>query len=232
MPDKSPEKISAMFDEIAPTYDKLNHTFTLNLDQAWRKNIIKEIQKRNVRCSRILDLATGTGDLALELTALNPEEIVAADFSSQMLEYQKRHKSHPSVRLVEADASDLPFESESFDIVTIGFGVRNFFNLSQCLDEISRVLKPGGMLIILEMFRGSGMMNSMFNLYFGKIMPALGNWISGSRHAYSYLFKSVESFHTPDEFTGICSNSGFEAEHRVNNFLNVVHTLYFRKNRV
>ncbi len=229
MTDKSPEKISAMFDEIAPTYDKLNHAFTFNLDNKWRKNIVKEIQKRKIDCSRILDLATGTGDLALELTALNPEEIIAADFSSRMLEYQKKHKSHPSVRLIQADASELLFDNESFDIVTIGFGVRNFFDLSKCLDEISRVLKPGGILIVLEMFRGSGMLNSAFNFYFGKIMPALGNWISGSPNAYSYLFRSVESFYTPDEFAEICEKSGFNAQHRVNNFLRVVHTLYFSK---
>ena len=229
MPDKSPEKISAMFDEIAPSYDKLNHAFTLNLDQKWRRNIVTEIQKRKIDCSKILDLATGTGDLALELTALNPEEIVAADFSNRMLEFQKLHKSHPVIKLIKADASQLPFENEYFDVVTIGFGVRNFFNLNQCIIEIARVLKPKGYLIILEMFKGRGVVNNLFNLYFGKVMPYLGNRASGSSNAYSYLFKSVESFLTPDEFADTCSSADFKMEIRVNNFLGVVNTMYFKK---
>lgn len=229
MIDKSPQKISAMFDEIAPTYDKLNHAFTFNLDKSWRKKIVQEILIRRYEKSRILDLATGTGDLALELVNLNPEVIVAADFSKEMLEYQRSKKSHPLIELAEADASNLPFSNEYFDIVTIGFGVRNFFDLKKCLNEISRVIKPGGRLIVLEIFKSSGVINRAFNFYFGKVVPAFGNKVSGSSHAYSYLFNSVESFYTPEEFTGICKEFSFEHEFRSNNFLGIVNTIYFTK---
>lgn len=229
MPDKSPEKISAMFDEIAPTYDRLNHVFTLNLDKTWRSRIVSEIVSREFGKARILDLATGTGDLALELVKLNPDVLIAVDFSKEMLEYQRKHKSNPLIDLIEADASELPFPGNYFDIVTIGFGVRNFFDLEKCLNEINRVLKPGGRLIVLEIFKGKGFFNKTFNFYFGKIVPVLGNSVSGSSSAYSYLFNSVESFHSPDEFKGICMKSSFEPEYSTNNFLGIVNTLCFRK---
>ena len=231
MIDKSPKKISAMFDEIAPTYDKLNHAFTLNLDKLWRRKIVQEILKRKYEKNRILDLATGTGDLALELVNLYPEVLVAADFSKEMLDYQRRKKSNPLIELVEADASNLPFNDVYFDIVTIGFGVRNFFDLKKCLKEISRVIKPGGRLIVLEIFKSNGVINKIFNFYFGKVVPAFGNRVSGSSHAYSYLFNSVENFHTLDEFGGICKEFSFEQEFKENNFLGIVNTIYFCKKK-
>lgn len=229
MPDKSPKKISAMFDEIAPTYDKLNHAFTLNLDKKWRKEITDDLIKSGMKFDTVLDLATGTGDLAIELLRLLPEKIVAADFSAEMLEFQRLHKSNQLIDLVHADAAALPFDDGAFDLVTVGFGVRNFNDLVKCLLEVNRVLKSGGMFVVIEMFRSGGLLNNLFDVYFSKIMPVIGNKVSGSSHAYTYLSESVNNFLTPGEFAGLCADNGFEFSRRVNNFLGIVNTIYMKK---
>ncbi len=229
MPDKSPEKISAMFDEIAPKYDLLNHLLTLNIDRAWRRGIVRWLQSNNIPIGRILDLATGTGDLAMELVKLNPEKIIAADFSNEMLRFQNENKPNDLIELVFADASDLPFESESFDVVTIGFGVRNFADLDKCIREIQRVLKKDGVLIVLEMFRGSGVLNKFFGFYFDRILPRVGNFLSGRTKAYSYLSESVNTFHSVSEFEDICTGNGFAMLEIKRNFIDIVHTVYLQK---
>jgi len=226
--DKSKDKIESMFDEIAPSYDKLNHLFTLNIDIRWRKEIIKYIRKNSIPSNSILDLASGTGDLTAELMSLDPVRICAADISEKMLEVQRKKITDKRLELIQADVKDLPFESNTFNIVTIGFGVRNFEHLEDSIKEIRRVIKAGGRLIVLEMFRSEGIMNSAFNLYFGKVMPYLGNKISGSKYAYSYLFKSVNSFLSVSEFISVCTKCGFESEFTKNNFLGVVNTVYLK----
>lgn len=227
-PDKSKEKIESMFDEIAPAYDRLNHLFTLNIDVRWRKQIVKYISGNNIKSENILDLASGTGDLTNELIKLNPAIIYAADISSKMLEIQKNKIHYKNLKLIQTEAQFMPFDDEYFDIVTIGFGVRNFYNLKESLKEIRRVLKPEGKLIILEMFKAGGLKTSMFNFYFGKIMPYAGNKISKS-NAYSYLFNSVNSFFNVKEFTELCEMCGFETESLKNNFLGIVNTVYLIK---
>lgn len=227
-PDKSKEKIESMFDEIAPAYDKLNHLFTLNIDVRWRKQIVKHISVNNIKSENILDLASGTGDLSKELIKLNPGIIYAADISSKMLEIQKNKIRYENLQLIQTEAQFMPFDDEYFDIVTIGFGVRNFYNLKESLKEIRRVLRPEGKLIILEMFKAGGLKTRMFNFYFGKIMPYAGNKISKS-NAYSYLFNSVNSFFNVKEFTEICEMCGFETESLKNNFLGIVNTFYLTK---
>ncbi|MFZ1461009.1 MAG: ubiquinone/menaquinone biosynthesis methyltransferase [Ignavibacteria bacterium] len=228
LPDKSKEKIESMFDEIAPAYDKLNHLFTLNIDVRWRKQIVKHISGNNIKSGNILDLASGTGDLTKELIKLNPGIIYAADISSKMLEIQKNKIRYKNLQLIQTEAQFMPFDDEYFDIVTIGFGVRNFYNLKESLKEIRRVLRPEGKLIILEMFKAGGLKTSMFNFYFGKIMPYAGNKISKS-NAYSYLYNSVNSFFNVKEFTEICEMCGFETESLKNNFLGIVNTFYLTK---
>ena len=223
--DKSKKKIESMFDEIAPTYDKLNHIFTLNIDIRWRKEIVKYISDKNIPSSNILDLASGTGDLTLELLNLNPQRICAVDISKNMLEIQRAKIKDNRLELIQADVNSLPFENKTFDIVTIGFGVRNFENLDASLKEISRVMKPDGRLIVLEMFRAEGMMSGLFNIYFGKLMPYFGNKISKSKYAYSYLFDSVKNFLTADEFISVCKVNGFEIEYAKNNLMKIVNTL-------
>ncbi|MBX7043572.1 MAG: ubiquinone/menaquinone biosynthesis methyltransferase [Ignavibacteria bacterium] len=229
MPDKFPKKISAMFDEIAPTYDKLNHAFTLNLDKKWRREIADNLIRSGMKFDTVLDLATGTGDLAAELLRLFPEKIVAADFSAEMLEFQRLHKSNKIIELVRADAAELPFQEGEFDLVTVGFGVRNFHELKRCLLEVNRVLKTGGMFVVIEMFRSGGILNSLFDFYFSRIMPVIGNKVSGSSNAYTYLSESVNNFLTPEEFARMCCEIGFVLTQRVNNFLGIVNTLYMKK---
>lgn len=229
--DKSEKKIESMFDEIAPTYDKLNHLFTLNIDNKWRREIVEYSIEKKYKTRVILDLASGTGDLTMELLKLDPDIIAAADISGKMLEIQSRKISDKRLELIQASADNLPFDNNYFDIITIGFGIRNFEDLSKSLREISRVLKPNGKLIILEMFKSKSFMTKLFNLYFGKVMPYFGNKISKSKYAYSYLFNSVDTFYTPSDFIEQCRNEGFESEIVKNNFLGIVNTIYFNNKK-
>jgi demethylmenaquinone methyltransferase / 2-methoxy-6-polyprenyl-1,4-benzoquinol methylase len=224
--DKSKEKIESMFDEIAPTYDKLNHLFTLNLDTGWRKEIVKYIKDRKFSANTILDLASGTGDLTIELLQLDAEKIYAADISRNMLQIQENKIKDERIKFIQADACDLPFENNYFDLVTIGFGVRNFEHLEKSLLEIRRVLKPGGKLIVLEMFKADGIKVKLFNIYFGRVIPYFGNRISKSKYAYGYLFKSVNSFLSVNDFIKLLNACGFKFEYRKNNFLGLVNTVY------
>lgn len=218
-----------MFDEIAPTYDKLNHLFTMKMDLKWRREIVNYLQSKKYKVNIILDLASGTGDLTSELLRLNPAKIFAVDFSQQMLDIQHSKIADKRLELVRADASEMPFENNYFDIVTIGFGIRNFEELEKCLKEIHRVLKSGGKFMVLEMFKSKGFAVKFFNLYFGKIMPYIGNKISGSKYAYNYLFNSVNSFFSLNDFVETCERHGFTFEYSKNNFLKVVNTVYFEK---
>ncbi len=226
--DKSKAKIESMFDEIAPTYDRLNHILTLNIDKKWRKEIVRYISGKKIPYSNILDVASGTGDLSAELLKLNALNVTAVDISKKMLDIQREKISSDKLTLIQADASRMPFEDNWFDIVTIGFGARNFEDLDSSFKEISRVMKPGGMLVILEMFRTGGLKRKVFNLYFGSIMPYIGNKISGSNFAYSYLFRSVDNFFSAGEFITALSDK-FEVTYLRNNFLGIVNTIYFVK---
>jgi demethylmenaquinone methyltransferase/2-methoxy-6-polyprenyl-1,4-benzoquinol methylase len=226
--DKSKQKIESMFDEIAPTYDRLNHLFTLSIDTRWRREIVKNISDNNFSSVNILDLASGTGDLTAELIKLNADKICAVDISKNMLEIQRMKIRDSRLELIQADVKSLPFENNFFDVVTIGFGVRNFEYLEESLNEIRRVMKPAGRLIVLEMFKSGGVKTNLFNLYFGKVMPFIGNIISGSNYAYSYLFKSVNNFLTVPEFISLCKGCGFETEYYKNNFFGIVNTVYLK----
>lgn len=224
--DKSKQKIEGMFDEIAPTYDKLNHLFTMKLDLKWRKEIVNFLLKKNVKADVVLDLASGTGDLTKELLKLKASAIHSADISERMLDVQREKIRDERVRLIRAEAESLPFEPGSIDIITIGFGIRNFENMEKSLKEMKRVLKPGGKLIILEMFSSKGLKNKLFSLYFGRVMPFVGNKISKSKYAYNYLYESVRNFYGIDDFLEICSRNGFNQEFRKDNFLGMVYTVY------
>lgn len=227
--DKSVPKIEKMFDDIALRYDFLNHFFTLNLDKLWRRKIISFIRRKNIPAVICLDLASGTGDMAKELLRLNPEVVYSVDISGKMLEIQRKKISDTKLRIVQSDSENLPVKSDSLDILTIAFGIRNFENIEKSLTEIKRSLKPGGMLVILEMFSGKGLKNRLFSKYFGKVIPYLGNKISKSKFAYEYLSHSVNSFYTPEEFIYILENAGFKHYNSRNNFINVVNTIYFTK---
>ena len=228
-PDKSRKKIEEMFDEIAPTYDKLNHLFTARSDIIWRRKIVKYLISTGRNFYNIVDLASGTGDLTIELLKLEPKKIYAVDISKKMLEIQKEKVNDKRLELIQAEAANMPFDDNSIDLVTIGFGIRNFEDLEISLKEIKRVLKNEGYLIILEMFKAEKMSSKLFNYYFSRIMPFLGNKLSKSKTAYNYLSDSVQNFLTVKEFSDICKNNGFENEKTVNNFIGVVNTIYLKK---
>lgn len=227
--DKSVPKIEKMFDDIALRYDFLNHFFTLNLDKIWRRKIISFIRRKNISNKICLDLASGTGDMAIELLKLNPEVVYSVDISGKMLEIQRKKIADNRLKIVQTDSENLPVEAESLDILVIAFGIRNFENIEKSLIEIKRCLKPGGMLVILEMFSGKGLKNNLFSRYFGKVIPFLGNKISRSKFAYEYLSLSVNSFYKPEEFISVVENAGFKHFYSKNNFINVVSTIYFTK---
>lgn len=227
-PDKSRKKIEEMFDEIAPTYDKLNHLFTARSDIIWRRKIVKYLISTGRNFYNIVDLASGTGDLTIELLKLEPKKIYAVDISKKMLEIQKGKVNDKRLELIQAEAANMPFDDSSIDLVTIGFGIRNFEDLEISLKEIKRVLKNDGYLIVLEMFKAEKISSKLFNYYFSRIMPFLGNKLSKSKTAYNYLSDSVQNFLTVKEFSDICKNNGFETEKTVNNFIGVVNTIYLK----
>lgn len=227
--DKSRTQISRMFDDIAPRYDFLNHLFTINRDKKWRGDIIKYLKTLNRDFENVLDIASGTGDLTLELLKLNPKHIYSCDISPKMLDIQKKKIDSTIVKIEIADAENLPYKNNSVDLVTIGFGVRNFNNLPKALVEIRRVLKKEGILVVLEMFSRNKDKKDIFDVYFRKLMPKVGNKISNSTNAYNYLFNSVNTFLSVKEFTRLGEVSGYSCIHSKNNFLNLVHTVYFQK---
>ena len=199
--------IATMFDGISPKYDKLNHLLSLNIDKVWRKRTAKEVAK--VRPKTILDLATGTADLAIVLAKQNPQaHIIGMDFSEKMLEIGKSKIAQKGlerqVELQWGDATSIPFEDNSFDVVTVAFGIRNFELLEPCLYEICRVLKPDGTLFVLEFSLPEKFpVKQVYQLYFKHILPKIGKWISKDENAYSYLPKSVEKFPKPYIFRTI-----------------------------
>lgn len=227
--DKSRKEISRMFDDIAPKYDFLNHLFTMNLDKKWRREIIKYLKSFDRNFDFILDIASGTGDLTLKLLKLNPEQIFSCDISEKMLEVQRKKIKSEKIKIDIADVLSLPYKDNSIDLVTIGFGVRNFEHLEKSIEEIHRVLKAKGILVVLEMFARNKKKDDMFDLYFNKLIPRIGNKISKSNSAYSYLFKSVNSFYKVDDFNKLVMEMGFKKINSKNNFLGIVHTVYYQK---
>ncbi len=190
------QAIRKMFSEIAPRYDLLNRVLSAGVDQVWRVAAVKAALERNP--GRILDLATGTGDIALLLKKVAPEsEVVGGDFAPPMLELarKKAEKAGFNIDFVEADALKLPFPDHRFDAVTIAFGFRNFADYPRALAELYRVIAPGGRLCILEFppppRSGLGV---LYRFYFTRILPLIGGLVSGSASAYRYLPESVERF--------------------------------------
>ncbi|MCB0721888.1 MAG: ubiquinone/menaquinone biosynthesis methyltransferase [Ignavibacteriae bacterium] len=225
--DKSRTRIEAMFNDIAKKYDFLNHLLTFNMDKRWRKQIAKKITKLGFKHDKILDAASGTGDLTIELLKLNPESIMSVDFSDKMLDIQREKVNDPRVTIMHGDVTKMPFENASFDLITCGFGVRNFQFLEKALEEIKRVLKPDGHFIVIENFNKRGFfVSALDKIYCGFLLPTVGNMISRSE-AYEYLFKSIKDFYTVEEFTELCQKYGFSPIYKKNNLVGVVNTVYF-----
>lgn len=207
------QNVGAMFDAIAWRYDFLNHFLTLGIDIWWRKKTIQLISKKpNIV---ILDVATGTADLAISLVKhLNPFQIIGIDISDGMLEYGMKKIQNleltDQILLQHANGEALPFPEESFDVVTIGFGIRNFEHPEKGLSEFYRVLKSGGELIILEFSRPKyKWIASLFDLYFCYVLPWIGKSLSKHKTAYTYLPKSVQAFPYGKKFENMLHRAGF-----------------------
>jgi len=230
---KDREFIGKMFDEISPTYDRLNHLFSGLQDIKWRKDAVKYLKENGHDYDDILDLATGSGDLALEfLNKLNPKKIHSVDISAEMLKLNSKKLNSKKNIVIQAEAEHLPFEDSTFDLIGISFGVRNFEYLKKCVHEIHRVLKPGGKFLTIEMFKASknGAAQKTFSFYFDKVMPKVGNRLASSKYAYNYLLHSVNTFLTADEYSSLLEECGLNVLYRKDNFISVVNTVIAEKN--
>ncbi len=207
------EQVAKMFDAIASRYDFLNHFLSLGIDIVWRKIAVREIAKVNPKM--ILDIATGTGDLAIEASRLNPTQVIGVDISNNMLdvgrEKMKRKSLDKLIDMQYGDSEDLSFEDNTFDAVTAGFGVRNFENLDKGLSEMCRVMKVGGKLTILEPAEPTIFpFKQFYGLYFKVILPLLGKLFSKDNSAYTYLPESVAAFPSRNAFIKELEKAGFK----------------------
>lgn len=208
------QQVADMFNNIARTYDFLNHFLSLGIDIIWRKKAINELKKD--KPALILDVATGTGDFAFEaLAALKPEKIVGVDISQGMLDIAaqkiaKRNLSNQfEVKL--GDSEKLPFNDAEFDAVTVAYGVRNFENLEKGLADMLRVLKPGGKAVVLEFSKPKSFpIKQLYNFYFNYITPGIGKIFSKDSRAYSYLPESVAAFPDGKNFVTLMDKVGFK----------------------
>ena len=206
-------QIEKMFDSISVEYDLLNRILTFGSDIRWRKKIVSIARTSNPK--HILDIATGTADIALELSKINDSKITGVDISRKMLEVGrtkiKLKKLSNQIILESGDAECLNYSDESFDLVTIGFGVRNFQNLEKGLKESNRVLKKGGVIIILETSIPQNYIIKYFYLLFTRsFIPLIGSVFSKDKSAYNYLQKSAEKFPSGKEFISILKKCDFQ----------------------
>lgn len=207
-------QVSRMFNRIAPYYDFLNRLLSLGIDVSWRRKAIALLQGSHPRL--ILDVATGTADVALETARqLQPEKIIGVDISIEMLEIGRtkvRKKGLDTIiELQEGDSENLPFADNTFDAITVAFGVRNFENLEKGLVEMGRVLREGGQLIVLEFSRPVYFpFKQIFNSYFKYILPTIGRFTSKDPKAYKYLYESVQAFPDGERFLEILRKTGYK----------------------
>lgn len=207
-------QVEEMFDNIAPSYDFLNHLLSVNIDKLWRRKATKLLRPLNPQS--ILDVATGTGDFAIELMKLKPKEIVGVDISEGMLEVGRKKMKERNlsaiISLQKADSEQLPFTDNRFDAVTVAFGVRNFENLRAGLQEMHRVIKPGGKAVILEFSKPTAFpVKQLFGFYFKYILPVIGRLFSSDKRAYTYLPESVQAFPEGAAFVKLMEECGYKA---------------------
>ena len=207
------KQVEEMFNNIAPTYDTLNHRLSWDIDKGWRKKAIAQLQPFSPR--HILDIATGTGDFAiLAARMLTPEKLIGADISEGMMDIGrqkvKRARLAQIISFEKEDCLQLPFPENSFDAVTAAFGIRNFPDLDRGLKEIFRVLKPGGHLSIVELTSPVAFpMKQLFKVYSHKVLPIYGRLVSRDDSAYRYLTATIEAFPQGEQMVGIFKKAGF-----------------------
>lgn len=203
-------RVREMFSTIAGRYDFLNHVLSGNVDKRWRRIVATRVREKLPSSSAcILDVACGTGDLSLTLFEITGAGVVGTDFCRPMLDIAAG-KTSGRIRLIEGDALDLPFRDGTFDAATIAFGLRNLSNVESGLAELSRVLKPGGWVAVLEFSRpANAILRPLFNLYFRKVLPLMGGLVSGSLGAYTYLPASVQKFPDQSQLSLLMEQAGF-----------------------
>lgn len=201
-----------MFANISARYDFLNHLLSASMDKRWRQKVARQLRTDRGRGDRFLDVACGTGDLALTLFEVTGARVIGTDFCRPMLEIArgKASREQSAVPFVEGDALRLPFPDDSFDGVTIAFGLRNLASVPGGLKELLRVAKPGGMVVVLEFSkpRVPGF-RALFQFYFHRVLPLLGGALSGSKSAYEYLPDSVAKFPDQEQLAQLMRNLGF-----------------------
>ena len=207
------EQVEAMFDSISPHYDRLNHLLSLGTDRLWRRRAVNLIGK-HVKPGRIIDVATGTGDLAIAAMRLEPEKVTGIDISGEMLARAREKITRlgygEKIGMLQGDSAYLDFRDGTFDVAMSAFGVRNFEDTVTGLREMCRVLKPGGMVMILEFSKPSWFpLKQIYSLYFRKILPRIGRRISGDPYAYTYLPETVSSFPENEAFLDLLTEAGF-----------------------
>ncbi len=209
---KDKEIVRAMFDSIAPKYDFLNHFLSLGIDKGWRNKVAKMVKATNAQ--KVIDVATGTGDLAISIAKHCGDcKITGVDMSPMMLDIAKQKiqklSLQDTINVSVEDALQMSFEDNSFDALTISFGVRNFENLDKGLSELRRVLKPNGDIFIMEVSTPNGILAAPYMFYFKTVLPAIGRMVSADHVAYSYLSKTVIEFPSGKDFVEIMQKNGF-----------------------
>lgn len=219
--------VKGMFNDIAPTYDKLNHILSLDIDKLWRRRVVGIVKRRGHK--RILDMATGTGDLAIAMARkIEGCSIIGADFSSEMLAIARQKIEQLAlserITLQECNAEAIPLEEGEVDAATVAFGVRNFEHQREALAEIGRTIKSGGDLIVLEFSNPKcALVRFVYRLYSHHILPAIGRAISKHSSAYTYLPESIDEFASPERFSELLQEVGFASVERRSQSFGIAH---------
>jgi len=212
--DAKKKEVAVMFDRIAPRYDFLNHFLSLGIDHLWRRKAVSKLAA--ARPELVLDVATGTADLAIAALRLKPKKVIGVDISREMLASGrvklKKRGLDDRIELLDGDSEALDFPDAQFDAALCAYGVRNFENLQKGLSEVRRVLKPGALFVVLEFSRPSVFpVKQLFGFYFRKILPALGRLLSSDSRAYAYLHESVTVFPEGEAFAEELRKAGFKS---------------------
>ena len=229
------EMVREMFNDIAPTYDRLNHILSLDIDRLWRKRVVRIVRKLGAK--HIMDMATGTGDLAIALAKkIDGATIYGADFSSEMLAVAKQKIEQlglaERISLTECNAENIPLADEAVDAATVAFGVRNFEHQREALTERKRTIRRGGHLVVLEFSNPRfAIVRWCYRLYSHHILPAIGRLVSKHATAYTYLPESIDQFASPEAFTALLREVGFDKVERKSQSFGIAHIYIAHKTK-